>query len=435
MLVLVAFLTSVLSAVFGMAGGLVLMGVYAAVLPVASAMVLHGATQIVANGARAALLWRHVHVGGVLRYGLGAGLAALMLAGVRWVPDTATVFVALGLVPFVAVFSPVRADFARTPVLAGVIVGATQLVAGVGGPLLDAFFVRTELGRREVVATKAATQTLSHALKIGYFATLIDGEVASPALLGGLAVAALAGTWLGGRVLERISDADFRKWTRWIVLAIGAAYFVRGVVSLQSSVVRPADQASRVFAEEGEQLGLLRAHLGGVGLAGLVVEAEHVAEAVHEQDTQLALERVTVLLGLATRGLDADHHVAEVVVLVHREREHVGGLVLLAPLGVQVPDERVVAQQDREICLQPQVLEELRGVGLRRPRRVLDALGPNVDHESSGTAIGGAPPSLPPRCLSGLTISSVIVPCLGTGTSRPLPELMSFVPGYSMRWW
>src|SRR5688500_17001950 len=107
MLVVVAFLTSVLSGVFGMAGGLLLMGVYAATLPVASAMVLHGATQIVANGSRAALLREHIAWRGVGLYAVGAAAACALLWGVRYVPDTRTVFLALGLVPFVAVLSPV----------------------------------------------------------------------------------------------------------------------------------------------------------------------------------------------------------------------------------------------------------------------------------------------------------------------------------------
>src|SRR5688572_9751322 len=131
MLVIVAFSTSVLSAIFGMAGGLVLMGVYATLLPVASAMVLHGATQIVANGSRAALLRGHIRWRGVAWYAAGAAVASAVLYGVRFVPDTRTVFIALGLVPFVAVFSPLRLDFAKTPMLAGVVVGGTQLIAGV----------------------------------------------------------------------------------------------------------------------------------------------------------------------------------------------------------------------------------------------------------------------------------------------------------------
>ena len=43
------------------------------------------------------------------------------------------------------------------------------LIAGVAGPLLDVFFVRSTIDRRAVVATKAATQAISHTLKVGYY--------------------------------------------------------------------------------------------------------------------------------------------------------------------------------------------------------------------------------------------------------------------------
>ena len=49
-ILLATIATAMLSAVFGMAGGLILMGVLAALLPVASAMVVHGAVQSVSNG-------------------------------------------------------------------------------------------------------------------------------------------------------------------------------------------------------------------------------------------------------------------------------------------------------------------------------------------------------------------------------------------------
>lgn len=74
LLAFAAFATSVLSGVFGMAGGLILMGVYATVLPVATAMVLHGTTQIAANGMRAVLLFRQVYAPGLRAYAtLGDG--------------------------------------------------------------------------------------------------------------------------------------------------------------------------------------------------------------------------------------------------------------------------------------------------------------------------------------------------------------------------
>ena len=56
-IILVATLvTAAISGVFGMAGGLILMGVLASYVPVATAMVLHGFIQLISNFSRAAFL-------------------------------------------------------------------------------------------------------------------------------------------------------------------------------------------------------------------------------------------------------------------------------------------------------------------------------------------------------------------------------------------
>ncbi|MGH6893767.1 MAG: hypothetical protein ACREEP_16080 [Dongiaceae bacterium] len=52
--------TSFLSGVFGMVGGLILMGVLLLFLPVPAAMTLHAITQMTANGWRAAVWNRHI---------------------------------------------------------------------------------------------------------------------------------------------------------------------------------------------------------------------------------------------------------------------------------------------------------------------------------------------------------------------------------------
>ncbi len=53
--------TSFLSGIFGMAGGMILIGVLLALLPLPEAMMLHGVTQMASNGWRGLLWWRHVH--------------------------------------------------------------------------------------------------------------------------------------------------------------------------------------------------------------------------------------------------------------------------------------------------------------------------------------------------------------------------------------
>jgi uncharacterized membrane protein YfcA len=231
---LAALATAALSATFGMAGGLVLLGVYTALLPVPTAMVLHGATQLVANGGRAWLLRGHVHRN-VLVYAVGAGAAWLLLRGVAWSPDAATVLIGVGAIPFLTLALPKVAalDFAhrRGATLAGALVAGTQLAFGVAGPLLDVFFVGGALDRKQVVASKAATQVFSHALKVVFFLPLVDpGKIVAPALTS--ALAAVVGTWMGGALLERMGEDTFRRWTRRLVLAVGAVYLVRGLCLL-----------------------------------------------------------------------------------------------------------------------------------------------------------------------------------------------------------
>lgn len=229
-----AFLTAALSAVFGMAGGLLFMGACTLALPVASAMILHGATQATSNGVRALLLWRHVRAGVLLPYAAGALGACALLWPLRFVPDPPLVFLALGALPFVTMALRPRSwmDVERPGVaaLAGVAVAGVQLVAGVGGPLLDVFFVQSGLGRREVVATKAATQVIAHLLKIGWFAG-VAAEWPDGRLVVGAAVAATLGTAAGGRVLERLSDAGWRRATRWVLAGVGGVYLVRGLTA------------------------------------------------------------------------------------------------------------------------------------------------------------------------------------------------------------
>ena len=59
--------TSFLSGLFGMAGGMILLGVLLVYFDVATGMVIFSIIQFVANGWRAALWWRFVQVAHLLR--------------------------------------------------------------------------------------------------------------------------------------------------------------------------------------------------------------------------------------------------------------------------------------------------------------------------------------------------------------------------------
>jgi uncharacterized protein len=234
-LAVVVFATSFLSGIFGLAGGLILMGALLLFLPVTSAMVLHATTQIASNGSRAFLWRKHTDYRIFARYMIGGAVAFALFASIRFVPDRALVYMALGLMPFVGFVLPEslapRADRRFGSEACGFISTALQLISGVSGPALDIFLIRSNLDRRAVVSTKALCQTATHFMKLVYFGGLIGGgfgEVhpAAVALAVGLAV---LGTNLARTILERMSDVQFRRWMKVLMITIGSFYMAQGV--------------------------------------------------------------------------------------------------------------------------------------------------------------------------------------------------------------
>ena len=233
-----ALVTSFISGILGMAGGMILMGILLAAVPLPLAMMLHGITQLASNAWRALLWRRHVEWRVLRGYLYGALAMTALFAVLKLVVGKAVALVVMGFTPFVALALPeklhLNVERRGHASACGVICTSLSLTAGVSGPILDVFFVRSKMTRHAVVATKAATQSLSHILKIGYFGAFVavEGGRVHP-LLGAIMVAlAVAGTSLSRRVLERMDDRSFRFWTRWTVMVLGLFYLGSGVAML-----------------------------------------------------------------------------------------------------------------------------------------------------------------------------------------------------------
>lgn len=227
--------TSFLSGIFGMAGGLVLLGILLLLLDVAPAMMLFGVTQLASNSWRG-FLWRRYVRWDIFRgYAAGSLVFFGLMKLVAFLPDKGFVYLGLGLMPFVveAIPKDYRPHIERrfAPFFCGAIIMVLQLLAGAAGNVLDVFFQKSSLDRKTIVATKAATQTLAHFLRILYFGSfaMAEGELPPLWLFGVCIALAFLGTTLAAKVLERWHDEGFRKWSRILILSISAVYIGRGL--------------------------------------------------------------------------------------------------------------------------------------------------------------------------------------------------------------
>ncbi|HTR84262.1 MAG TPA: sulfite exporter TauE/SafE family protein [Reyranella sp.] len=229
--------TAFLSGIFGMAGGLILIGVLLVIFPLPTAMVLHAVTQMASNGWRAILWWRHI-VWKTIGFNVAGSLASVGLWSIwLYVPDKAMALLLLGLSPFIVRAIPEKVlprTFGPAQVAAtGFVSMMLMLMTGVTGPLLDTMFLRSPFERKQIIATKAACQLFSHGFKLVYFGALISqaGEV-EPWFLAVAVASSMIGTSLGRLLLERLSDKQFRVWSNRLITALASYYIGYGLVLL-----------------------------------------------------------------------------------------------------------------------------------------------------------------------------------------------------------
>src|ERR1043165_3380376 len=229
--------SSFLSGVFGMAGGMVLLGVLLNYFDVSTGMIFFSIIQLFANGWRVVEGRRYVLWPIFGWYLLGAVIAVGCMWMIAFVPDKAMVYMSLGVMPFVVEALPAswrpNIEWRSVPFFTGVVTTIIQILAGVGGLFLDIFFQKSMLDRKTTNATKAVTQSFSHVVRALYFGSVVGAAETVPlwTFLPAILLS-IAGTTLAAQVLERMTDVGFRQWTRRVIFAVSVVYLARGVMLL-----------------------------------------------------------------------------------------------------------------------------------------------------------------------------------------------------------
>jgi uncharacterized membrane protein YfcA len=213
-LTLLSFFTAAFGVVAGLGGGVLLLGVLAAVFPPAVLIPIHGAVLFGTNCSRVIVLWRHFQKQLLPLFVAGAVVGAIAGGQIVVALPTAVLQVVLGLFILYACWAPkisARAYSHTKFFLMGLIGTLLGMFIGSSGTLIAPYVAAACPDRRQFVATHSVFMTLIHGLKVVVFGALGFSLATYLPLIVAMIVTAFFGTLFGRSVLNRLPEAVFRR--------------------------------------------------------------------------------------------------------------------------------------------------------------------------------------------------------------------------------
>jgi uncharacterized membrane protein YfcA len=219
-LIVSAGFTSLLTAAMGIGGGVLLLAIMAGIVPAAALIPVHGLVQLGSNGNRAWMTRRHIDLGLLKRFALGALAGALIASLIvvqlplQWIQFSVAAFI------LYLIWGPKPGQHslgAAGQLLAGTLTTLVSMFVGATGPLVAGFIHRHDMDKLATTATFASCMSAQHLLKMAVFSAVGFAFWDWLPLVAAMILAGVAGTWLGLKLLDRVPPAHFRQAFRWIV--------------------------------------------------------------------------------------------------------------------------------------------------------------------------------------------------------------------------
>lgn len=225
-LIIAALITSSISAVIGMGGGIILLGIMAILIPEGYMVIaLHGIIQMVSNGTRTFVFRQHLKKNLISEYLFGAliglGLSVIIVYALMqyYEVDSANQIKFDYLKPIIGLYilwylylkGAKKEQKNKLFIIVGFISGLVSIFIGAVGPLIAPFFLRKDLTKENVIANKAACQIITHIGKIPIFMYFFNvNYIEQYTILLPLIISVYIGTNVGKKLLGSISEKTFK---------------------------------------------------------------------------------------------------------------------------------------------------------------------------------------------------------------------------------
>jgi uncharacterized protein len=223
-LVAASCVTAFIGVFTGAAGGVVLLGIMAMVMPPLALIPVHTVVMLGAGVTRTMIMWRNVMRGTILPFLVGSAIGAAAGAKIFVALPTSWLQFILGAFILLVTWMPnmgrvggegrrfATLGFATT--FLGVFVSAT-------GTLLAPFVAAATPDRRVHAATMGALMTIAHVAKLVAFGFIGFAVASYVPLMAAMIAAGAVGNWIGEFALNRVSERKFRIVLKAVLTLLG----------------------------------------------------------------------------------------------------------------------------------------------------------------------------------------------------------------------
>jgi uncharacterized protein len=208
-----SLVTSFIGVFTGAAGGIMLLGLMAMVMPPLALIPVHTVVMLGSGVTRTMIMWRNVMRPAVIPFVVGSligaalGARAFVALSTMWLELILGAFILfVTWMPKLGRFGAERGRFAAlgfVTTFLGVFVSAT-------GTLLAPFIAASTPDRRVHVATMGALMAITHVAKIAAFGFIGFAIGSYVPLMAAMIVAGAVGNWVGEVALLKTSEKNFR---------------------------------------------------------------------------------------------------------------------------------------------------------------------------------------------------------------------------------
>lgn len=228
----ITLLTSTITAIVGLGGGMMLIAIMPSFLPINAVIPIHGLTQLSSNFSRALFGYKDIQyevvpkflVGSLIGVGLFATIVSLI--SLEYVPLFMGAYILLSL--WSAKFNDKIKKF-ENYYLIGFFQSGLSIVVGATGPLAMTLLLKDYGDKNKVVVTAAAIMCITHILKLivfMYFGFVFFDYIG---VIIAMVVGAIAGSWIGTKLRDKVDGKKFTMILK-VILTLLALKIIIGTI-------------------------------------------------------------------------------------------------------------------------------------------------------------------------------------------------------------